>query len=168
MSHLQRPEAAGRSCITLKISTFTVLHHGVFIDFQIWVYIDSSLSPGGMNYILGLLVVHTVTSTVTTPFASRLKVRPSVRSLSISGLRFPDRVSHKTIYNHDIDPLLPHVVPLSHPRLTWPFVEMRSFGETKNERHVHVSIDSQQVDTGAQLDASLRTPLDPEEFLRIR
>ena len=67
-----------------------------------------------------------------------------------------------------IDPLLPHIVPLSHPLLTWPFVEMGSFGETKNEKHFHVSIDSQQVDTGAQLDASLRTSLDPGESLKIR
>ena len=45
---------------------------------------------------------------------------------------------------------------------------MGSSSETKDEKRIHVSIDSQQVDTGAQLDASLQTPLDPAESLRIR
>ncbi|KAI0284710.1 MFS general substrate transporter [Russula aff. rugulosa BPL654] len=45
---------------------------------------------------------------------------------------------------------------------------MGSFRETRDEKRIHVSIDSQQVDTGAQLDASLQTPLDPDESLRIR
>ena len=45
---------------------------------------------------------------------------------------------------------------------------MGSFSETKDEKHIHVSIDSQQVDTGAQLDANLQTSLDPVESLRIR
>jgi len=45
---------------------------------------------------------------------------------------------------------------------------MGSFSEISDEKRIHVSIDSQQVDTGAQLDADLQTPLDPDEFLRIR
>ena len=45
---------------------------------------------------------------------------------------------------------------------------MGSFSETNDEKHIHVFIDSQQVDTGAPLDASLQTPLDPNESLRIR
>jgi hypothetical protein len=45
---------------------------------------------------------------------------------------------------------------------------MDSFDKTSDEKHGHVSIDSQQVDTGAQLDASLHTQLDPGESLRIR
>ena len=44
---------------------------------------------------------------------------------------------------------------------------MGSFGEKNDEKRVHVSIDSQQVDTGAHLDASLKTTLDPDEPLRI-
>jgi hypothetical protein len=45
---------------------------------------------------------------------------------------------------------------------------MGSFDKTSDEKRGHVTIDSQQVDTGAQLDASLRTQLDPGESLRIR
>ena len=45
---------------------------------------------------------------------------------------------------------------------------MGSFSETNDEKRGHVSVDSQQVDTGAQLDASLQTTLDPKEALRIR
>jgi hypothetical protein len=45
---------------------------------------------------------------------------------------------------------------------------MGSFSKTSDEERIHVSIDSKQVDTGAQLDASLQTPLDPDESLRIR
>ncbi len=45
---------------------------------------------------------------------------------------------------------------------------MSFFSETGDEKRGHVSFDSQQVDTGAQLDASIHTPLDPGEFLRIR
>lgn len=47
---------------------------------------------------------------------------------------------------------------------------MSFFSETDDEKrgHGHVSFDSQEVDTGAQLDASIHTPLDPGESLRIR
>jgi hypothetical protein len=44
---------------------------------------------------------------------------------------------------------------------------MSFFSET-DEKRGHVSFDAQQVDTGAQLDASIHTPLDPGESLRIR
>jgi hypothetical protein len=46
---------------------------------------------------------------------------------------------------------------------------MRFFNETSDEKHGHVSIDSKQLDTGAQLDASLHTQLlDPSESSKIR
>jgi hypothetical protein len=45
---------------------------------------------------------------------------------------------------------------------------MGALNETSDEKRTHVSFDSEQVDTGAQLDASLRTLLDPNESLRIR
>jgi len=45
---------------------------------------------------------------------------------------------------------------------------MSFFSETGDEKRGHVSFDSQQVDTGAQLDASIGTPLDPGESLRVR
>jgi hypothetical protein len=45
---------------------------------------------------------------------------------------------------------------------------MGSFNEESDEKHGPVSVDSQEVDTGAQLDASLHAPLDPAEALRIR
>jgi hypothetical protein len=44
---------------------------------------------------------------------------------------------------------------------------MGSF-ENGDEKLGPVSVDSKAVDTGAQLDASLRAPLDPAEALRIR
>jgi len=45
---------------------------------------------------------------------------------------------------------------------------MGSFGEKSDEKLTHVSIDTDQVDTGAQLLAGVSLPLDPEESLRIR
>jgi hypothetical protein len=45
---------------------------------------------------------------------------------------------------------------------------MGSFSEKGDEKRGPVSVDSQEVDTGAQLDASLHAPLDPAEALRIR
>jgi hypothetical protein len=45
---------------------------------------------------------------------------------------------------------------------------MSSFSEKSDEKHVHISVDSQQVDTGAQLVAGFHSPLDPDESLRIR
>jgi hypothetical protein len=45
---------------------------------------------------------------------------------------------------------------------------MGSFSATSDEKRGHVSLDSQQVDTGAQLDASIHAPLDPGESLRLR
>jgi hypothetical protein len=44
---------------------------------------------------------------------------------------------------------------------------MGLFSNTSDEKR-HVSIESKQLDTGAQLDASLHAPLDPDESLRIR
>jgi hypothetical protein len=44
---------------------------------------------------------------------------------------------------------------------------MDSF-EKRDEKLGPVSFDSKEVDTGAQLDASLHAPLDPAEALRIR
>jgi hypothetical protein len=68
----------------------------------------------------------------------------------------------KTLYNSD-SPL-----HLSRTFRTFIFVGMGAFSETSDEKRIHVSINSQQVDTGAQLDASLQTPLDRSESLRIR
>ena len=48
------------------------------------------------------------------------------------------------------------------------FAEMGSFDEKNDEEPDKVFIDTQHVDTGAQLDASLHAPLDPNESLRIR
>jgi hypothetical protein len=45
---------------------------------------------------------------------------------------------------------------------------MGFFSETSDEKRGHVSVDSKQLDTGAHLDASLHTQLDPAESLRIR
>jgi hypothetical protein len=45
---------------------------------------------------------------------------------------------------------------------------MGSIDEKSDEKHGQIFIDTQQVDTGAQLDASLNIPLDPNESLRIR
>jgi hypothetical protein len=44
---------------------------------------------------------------------------------------------------------------------------MGLFSDTSDEKR-HVSIDPQQLDTGAQLDASFHTQLDPGESLKIR
>jgi hypothetical protein len=44
-----------------------------------------------------------------------------------------------------------------------------AFNEKSDEKRLDpVYIDSQLADTGAQLDASLQTPLEPAEALRIR
>ncbi|KAH9049317.1 MFS general substrate transporter [Lactarius hengduanensis] len=45
---------------------------------------------------------------------------------------------------------------------------MGSFGEKSDEKLARVSVDTNQVDTGAQLVAGVSLPLDPEESLRIR
>jgi hypothetical protein len=91
-----------------------------------------------------------------------LKAGLNCHPLSISGLP-----PHTIPYNHDIRLLLPHAAsfPTSHSTIV---IEMSFFSETGDEKHGHVSFDSQEVDTGAQLDASIHTPLDPGEFLRIR
>ena len=47
-------------------------------------------------------------------------------------------------------------------------VEMGSFSATNDEKRGHISLDSQQVDTGAQLDASIHAALDSGESLRLR
>jgi hypothetical protein len=70
----------------------------------------------------------------------------------------------RTPYNHGIHLLL-FPAPLSF--LTIVF-EMGSFSETSDKKPAHVSIDSEQLDTGAHLDASLHSQLDPGESLRIR
>ena len=69
-------------------------------------------------------------------------------------------------YNHSIN-LFPPLRRSPHLSL----VDMGSFSgttQTSDEQHRPVSIDPQQVDTGAHLDASLQMPLDPNESLRIR
>ena len=81
--------------------------------------------------------------------------------LSFSGLRSRNKVP-KTPYN-----LFPARAPLPTSHST-ASVEMDSLSEKNDEKSSHVSIDSQQVDTGARLDASLHTQLDPNESLRIR
>ena len=88
-------------------------------------------------------------------------IRLNDHLLSFSGLRSRNKVP-KTPYN-----IFPARVPLptSHSTVS---VEMDSFSEKSDEKRSHVSVDSQQVDTGAQLDASLHTQLDPNESLRIR
>ncbi|KAH9057903.1 MFS general substrate transporter [Lactarius deliciosus] len=45
---------------------------------------------------------------------------------------------------------------------------MGSLSEKSDEKFAHVSVDTDQVDTGAQLVAGVSLPLDPEESLRIR
>ena len=45
---------------------------------------------------------------------------------------------------------------------------MGSFTEKSDEKLAHVSIDTGQVDTGAQLVVGVALPLDPGESLRIR
>jgi hypothetical protein len=45
---------------------------------------------------------------------------------------------------------------------------MGSFDEKSDEKHDQIFVDTQQIDTGAQLDASLDAPLDSNESLRIR
>lgn len=45
---------------------------------------------------------------------------------------------------------------------------LRSDGFSEREKCGPLSVDSQVVDTGAQLDACLHKPLDPAESLRIR
>jgi hypothetical protein len=45
---------------------------------------------------------------------------------------------------------------------------MGSFSEKSDEKLAHISVDSDQVDTGAPLVAGVTVPLDPEESLRIR
>ena len=45
---------------------------------------------------------------------------------------------------------------------------MGSFSEKTDGKFTHVSIDTDQLDTGAQLSAGVSLPLDPEESSRIR
>jgi hypothetical protein len=45
---------------------------------------------------------------------------------------------------------------------------MGSFTEKGDEKLARASVDTDQVDTGAQLVAGVTSPLDPEESLRIR
>ncbi|KAF8259248.1 hypothetical protein EI94DRAFT_1036852 [Lactarius quietus] len=63
-----------------------------------------------------------------------------------------------------------HRTPLSPPS-TSPAVsgqKMGSFGEKSDDKVVRRCIDTDQIDTGAQLVAGVSPPLDPEESLRIR
>ena len=45
---------------------------------------------------------------------------------------------------------------------------MDSFSEKSDGKFTHVSVDTGQLDTGAQLLAGVSLSLDPEESLRIR
>ena len=45
---------------------------------------------------------------------------------------------------------------------------MGSLSEKSDEKRAHLSIDSYQADTGAQLVSGVHSPLDPTESLRIR
>ena len=45
---------------------------------------------------------------------------------------------------------------------------MGPLSEKSDEKRAHLSIDSYQVDTGAQLVSGVQSPLDPTESLRIR
>ncbi len=45
---------------------------------------------------------------------------------------------------------------------------MGSLSEKSDEKRAHLSIDSYQADTGAQLVSAVHSPLDPGESLRIR
>lgn len=98
-----------------------------------------------------------------------LKAGPNHHSLSISGLSGSSRDTvHIIPYNHDISTSSPPRAasfPTSHSTIV---IEMSFFSETGDEKRGHVSFDSQLVDTGAQLDASIDTPLDPGDSLRIR
>lgn len=98
-------------------------------------------------------------------------------SVTVSNVNFNDAVYillKNGLRFHNVV-LKPYIIPTLHLRLCLSrtfrflnFVHMGFFSETRDEKRIHVSIDSQQVDTGAQLDASLQTPLDPDESLRIR
>ena len=95
-----------------------------------------------------------------------LKTGPNDHSLSVSGLLSRNKVL-ETPYNHNVHLLSPACAspPTSNSTI---LVKMGALNETSDEKRSHVSIDSEQVDTGAQLDASLRTLLDTNESLRIR
>ena len=45
---------------------------------------------------------------------------------------------------------------------------MGPLSEKSDEKRAHLSVDSYQVDTGAQLVSGVQSPLDPTESLRIR
>lgn len=47
-------------------------------------------------------------------------------------------------------------------------MEMGSFSEKSDEKRGHLSVDSYQVDTGAQLVSGVDSALDQAEALRIR
>ena len=94
------------------------------------------------------------------------KTGPNDHSLSVSSPRFCNKVL-ETPYNHNVHLLFPARTssPTSNSTI---LVEMGALNETSDVKRSHISIDSKQVDTGAQLDASLRTVLDTNESLRIR
>ena len=88
-------------------------------------------------------------------------IRLNDHFLSFSGLRSRNKVP-KTPYNL----LLARApLPTSHSTAS---IRMDSLSEKNDEKSSYVSVHSQQVDTGAQLDASLHTQLDPNESLIIR
>jgi hypothetical protein len=82
-----------------------------------------------------------------------LKTGPSYHSISVSGLP-----------SHDVSK--PHII---FPTFrSFIFMGMGACSETSDEKRIHLSINSQHVDTSAQLDASLQTLLDRDESLEIR
>jgi hypothetical protein len=65
--------------------------------------------------------------------------------------------------------IVPHFLPLStSPGPAVSCAEMGSFSEKNEEILAHKSIDTDQVDTGAQLVAGISLPLDSEESLSLR
>jgi len=86
---------------------------------------------------------------------------------SASGLRPCDKAL-KTPLN-PVAPTYVSTLPLSHPPLTLSlFHEMGSFSDKSDEKRGHLSVDSYQVDTGAQLVSGVDSTLDQAESLRIR
>jgi len=86
---------------------------------------------------------------------------------SASGLRPRDKAP-KTPLN-PVAPTYISTRPLSHPPLPLGlFHEMGSFSDKSDEKRGHLSVDSYQVDTGAQLVSGVDSALDQAESLRIR
>ena len=79
---------------------------------------------------------------------------------------------HDRAPENTLNPAAPTFIstrPLPHPPfLSIFFVEMGSFSENSDEKPGHLSVDSYQVDTGAQLVTGVDSVLDRAEALRIR